>query len=79
VFMHSLDARRHKYKCMKCHDDGAFCAECHYVMRVTPTGHRSGDFLRKHGDNFISNPRKCALCHAQSSTVCLKCHSVVKP
>jgi hypothetical protein len=94
-FTHSIDAKRNKQDCAKCHEQDAFCADCHQagasVGLTRPAWHGGpnwgaiagavGTGGGEHAKLARRNMEQCAACHAEAGDdpVCMLCHTDRNP
>lgn len=95
VFTHSLDFRARQSDCYSCHNQQAFCADCHTRNQAAgfgapfPLSHRAPDFVRigfgtgggQHAVLARRDMESCASCHDVEGRdpVCAKCHANLLP
>lgn len=77
---HSTEAYGSRLECANCHDNRAFCRECHSQLGMRSEGRLGGGFhdgvsawLFRHGQAARQSLETCTTCHTQ--TDCLQCHS----
>jgi nitrate/TMAO reductase-like tetraheme cytochrome c subunit len=73
-YTHGPSAKKNPLSCTGCHDQNAFCQQCHRVQHPT-------DWLRTHGGIAKQSAGACLVCHPQG--MCERCHAqrgvTVKP
>ncbi|MDX1646197.1 MAG: hypothetical protein R3304_03540 [Longimicrobiales bacterium] len=79
---HAADAYGRDSECSNCHQQAAFCRECHTDLglagrRQATAGYHDGAqlWLLRHGQAARQNLESCASCHRQVD--CTRCHSVL--
>jgi hypothetical protein len=81
VARHSATAFGREAECTNCHNNEAFCRECHAQSGLTSSGrlgagyHAAGPFwLIRHGQAARQGLESCISCHEQND--CMQCHGV---
>lgn len=90
LFFHGIDARGKRSDCYTCHQQQAFCADCHRQEQdagfasPVPFNHRGPDFIRlgvgsgggRHANLARKDIESCAACHdvQGSDPACITCH-----
>lgn len=82
MMRHAADAYGRDSECANCHQQAAFCRECHTDLglagqrRATAGYHDAALFwLLRHGQAARQNLESCSSCHRQVD--CTRCHSVL--
>lgn len=77
---HSTEAYGSRLECANCHDNRAFCRECHSQLGMQSEGRLQAGFhdaepawLFRHGQAARQSLETCTTCHTQRD--CLQCHS----
>jgi hypothetical protein len=80
-FSHSLSARGNKENCYACHEELAFCSDCHRQELVLPKSHARAGWSNKssgggHAREAMLDLDNCLSCHndTKSEPICLECH-----
>ena len=78
---HALYARGNKDNCYTCHEDLAFCVDCHQAEFVLPRTHANAGWANpntggKHAREALLDLDSCLSCHSESNTepICADCH-----
>jgi len=78
---HGVMARGNKDNCLTCHQEHAFCIDCHQTQLVMPRSHSFigwtvGPNGGQHAREAMYDFDTCSSCHndAYSDNVCLRCH-----
>ncbi len=88
-FTHSIDAKGRESNCYTCHDERAFCVDCHNSdangERIKPIWHDVGNFVTvgvgsgggMHAQYARKDIESCASCHdvQGADPVCITCHT----
>ena len=68
-------------QCSMCHDEPAFCNDCH--ARTQPSDHQGTGWRMLHGQAVLSSgeslPARCAMCHTSKRGFCDACHQQTPP
>jgi hypothetical protein len=78
---HGIDARVNKETCLTCHEEFAFCIDCHQREMVMPRNHAYANWTNPqtggmHKSVAASDLDYCMSCHndAYARNVCIECH-----
>ena len=78
---HSLQARGNKENCYTCHEELAFCVDCHQQRMVMPRNHSTANWANAKTGGAHARAAKldldyCFSCHSevQGDPVCIFCH-----
>jgi len=79
---HALQARGNKDNCYTCHEEQAFCVDCHQQRMVMPRNHSTANWSNAKTGGGHARAAKldldsCLSCHsdAQGDPVCILCHN----
>ncbi len=80
-FNHTLAAKGNKDNCFTCHEEQAFCSDCHRQELVLPKSHARAGWSNKSSGGSHARAAKldldsCLSCHndARSEPICMECH-----
>lgn len=82
-FNHPLEVRSQRTDCNVCHEDRAFCIECHTQRQIYPRSHQRAAWASTanhggaHAVQARMNIEQCGACHEDdpsSQPVCAACH-----
>jgi len=81
IHNHGLYAKGDKEQCYTCHEDRAFCIDCHRAEMVYPKSHNSAGWANKinggaHRRAAAGNLDECLSCHSddRGDPICAQCH-----
>ena len=78
---HGLDGRANKENCLTCHQEFAFCNDCHLIEMVIPKSHSFAGWSNFSDGGLHAREAQydfdyCQSCHsdANADVVCVRCH-----